>query len=263
MKPSITWAENLIKKIFVLLFWLGLWQILALKIGKEVLLASPAATMQALVSLVGESAFWHTIAFSIVRIATGFVLGITAGLVLAALSARLERIRMLLSPFLYAVKAAPVASFIILALLWVSGKNLSVFISFLMAMPIVYSNMLQGFMNVDKKLLEMAAVFRMSARNRALYIYLPRVLPYFTAACTTTLGLCWKSGIAAEVIGLPRGSIGDRLYSTKLYLNTPQTFAWTLVIIIISIAAERLFLKILGVVNSKISRGFLARKGGR
>lgn len=263
MKASTTWVKNLLKKILAALFWLGLWQLLAVKIGKQVLLASPAATFRTLISLCGESAFWHAVAFSLVRIAGGFALGTLAGFAAAALSAASGLVRTLLSPFFSAVKAAPVASFIILALLWVSGRNLSVFISFLMAMPIVYSNVLQGFMQVDKKLLEMAAVFRMSALNRALYIYLPQILPYFTSACVTALGLCWKSGVAAEVIGLPRGSIGDRLYSTKLYLDTPATFAWTLVIIFISVAAEKLFLRLLGFVSGRINRGFLAGKGDR
>jgi NitT/TauT family transport system permease protein len=151
----------------------------------------------------------------------------------------------------------PVASFIILALLWVRGGNLSICISFLMVLPIIYNNMLAGFTRVDKSLLEMAAVFRLSNMKKIKYIYIPQVLPYFTAACTTSLGLCWKSGIAAEVIGMPAGSMGNRLYETKLYMDTPEMFAWTVVIVIISFVVEKGFLWLLDKITARITDGFL------
>ena len=61
-----------------------------------------------------------------------------------------------------------------------------------------------------------------------------------TCACRLACGLCWKSGVAAEVIGLPSGSIGERLYDAKIYLNTGEVLAWTLVIVLISLACEKL-----------------------
>lgn len=257
MKPSITWAEKFIKKCGGFLFWIAVWHFTAAKIGKEVLMASPATTAKALIFLLGESAFWRVILFSVSRILVGFFARVIFGVILAAASAASQMLQALIKPIVSMAKTVPVASFIILALLWVSGKNLSICISFFMVMPIIYTNMLEGFENVDKKLLEMAQVFRFSAKKKFLYIYLPQLLPYFTAACTTSLGLCWKSGIAAEIIGLPSGSIGNRLYQTKLYLDTPQMFAWTAVIVIISIAAEKGFNLLLNTLNKKIQKGFL------
>ena len=256
MKPSTTWADNL-KKLTGVLFWVAVWQFMSVKIGKEVLLASPMATIKALITLAGQSAFWHAIFFSLTSILLGFVVAVGVVVVMAGLSAAFDRIRYLFSPLFSIIKSIPVASFIILALLWVSGKNLSICISFLMVLPIVYNNMLAGFMRVDRSLLEMAQVFRLSTVKKIKYIYIPQVLPYFTAACTTSLGLCWKSGIAAEVIGLPNGSMGNRLYETKLYMDTPEMFAWTVVIVLISFMVEKGFLWLVNKITARITDGFL------
>ena len=150
--------------------------------------------------------------------------------------------RELLAPAMAAVKATPVASFIILVLIWVPSRNLSVVISFLMVLPVIYTNVLNGIQDTDGQLLEMAGVFRVSRWKRIRYIYLSSVLPFFRAGCSLGLGLCWKAGVAAEVIGIPQGSIGEKLYEAKVYLETPHLFAWTVVIIILSILFEKVFL---------------------
>lgn len=256
MKPSTIWADKL-KKLTGVFFWLAIWQFAAMKIGKEVLLASPVSTIKALISLCGQSAFWSAIIFSLTRIMLGFALALVTGVLLAGLSAVYDVVRYIFAPLFNVIKAVPVASFIILALLWVRGGNLSICISFLMVLPIIYNNMLAGFTRVDKSLLEMAAVFRLSNMKKIKYIYIPQVLPYFTAACTTSLGLCWKSGIAAEVIGMPAGSMGNRLYETKLYMDTPEMFAWTVVIVIISFVVEKGFLWLLDKITARITDGFL------
>ncbi len=134
-----------------------------------------------------------------------------------------------------AIKAIPVASFIILVLIWVPSRNLSIVISFLMVLPVVYTNVLNGIASTDRKLLEMAQVFRVPLSRRIRYIYLSQLLPFLRTGFSLSLGLCWKAGIAAEVIGIPKGSIGEKLYEAKVYLQTADLFAWTLVIVLISV----------------------------
>ena len=146
------------------------------------------------------------------------------------------------APAVMVVKAVPVASFIILVLVWVPSRNLSVVISFLMVFPILYTNVLDGILSTDPKLLEMADVFALPHAVRIRYIYVSQVLPFFRTGCSIGLGLCWKAGVAAEVIGIPDGSIGEKLYNAKVYLNTPDLFAWTVVIVLISLLFEKLFL---------------------
>jgi NitT/TauT family transport system permease protein len=143
------------------------------------------------------------------------------------------------------IKSVPVVSFIILALIWFSSKNLAVLISFLMVLPIIYTNTLMGINNLDKDLKEMAKVFKIPTLRRIRYIEAPQIMPFFYSGCEIALGLCWKSGIAAEVIGIPKGSIGERLQQAKVYLDTPDLFAWTVVIVILSFLFERLILTLL------------------
>ena len=152
---------------------------------------------------------------------------------------------LLLHPYLTAVKTVPVASFIVIALLWLSGRRLSIFISFLMVLPVLYSNFLQGIRGADGKLLEMARVFRMSFWNRLRGIYLPALEPHCLSGCRSALGLCWKAGVAAEVIGVCGGSVGGMLYDAKVYLEIGDLFAWTLVIVLLSVGFEWAFTRLL------------------
>ena len=218
-----------------------LWQAVSVWIGQEILLVSPVVVLERLTGLV-VTEFWRSIGFSLVRILGGFFLAAAAGILAAGLSAKFERIREFFAPAVMVVKAVPVASFIILVLIWVPSRNLSVVISFLMVFPILYTNVLDGILSTDPKLLEMADVFALPHAVRIRYIYVSQVLPFFRTGCSIGLGLCWKAGVAAEVIGIPDGSIGEKLYNAKVYLNTPDLFAWSVVIVLISLLFEKLFL---------------------
>ncbi|MGO5115896.1 ABC transporter permease [Candidatus Avoscillospira sp. LCP25S3_F1] len=241
-------------RLWAVLVWLLIWQLGAIAMDQQILLVSPIAVLMRLGTLAVEPSFWKAVGFSLLRITGGFFLGAAVGTVLAALSARLRRVEELLAPLLLAIKSIPVASFIILALILFSSRNLSVLISFLMVLPVLYAGVLGGIRAMDKQMLEMAQVFQIPTPRRVRYVYLPQVLPYFRAACASALGLCWKSGIAAEVIGMPTGSIGERLQQAKIYLDTPDLFAWTLVIVLVSLAFERLFLALLQIATRYLER---------
>ena len=161
----------------------------------------------------------------------------------------------LLTPLLTAVRSTPVVSFIILVLMWASSDRLSFVISFLMVLPIIYTNVLEGIRHRDRSLLEVARVFAVPLLRRLPAVDMPAVLPFFVAGCKVGVGLAWKSGIAAEVIGLPRGSIGEQLYQAKLFLSTADLFAWTVVIVAVSFGFERLVLATLSRVQVRVARG--------
>ena len=234
------------RRFWAVAVWLFVWQAVSVWIGQEILLVSPVVVLERLTGLVMETEFWRSIGFSLVRILGGFFLAAAAGILAAGLSAKFERIREFFAPAVMVVKAVPVASFIILVLIWVPSRNLSVVISFLMVFPILYTNVLDGILSTDPKLLEMADVFALPHAVRIRYIYVSQVLPFFRTGCSIGLGLCWKAGVAAEVIGIPDGSIGEKLYNAKVYLNTPDLFAWTVVIVLISLLFEKLFLAMVG-----------------
>lgn len=206
------------------------------------LLASPVQAALRLLELLPSTAFWRAVGNSSLRIFGGFLVSCALALLLASLAAGRTWLRDLLAPPVAMVKAVPVASFIILALVWLDAEALSLFISTLMVFPPVYLNVLEGLRQTDQKLLELARVYRIPFRRRVWGVYLPQALPYFRSAASLALGLCWKAGVAAEVIGLPAGTIGERLYTAKIYLQTPDLFAWTAVILALSAIFERLFL---------------------
>ncbi len=241
-------------RLWAVALWLLVWQIASMALDQQLLLVSPVRVLIRLSELVRTGDFWYSAAFSAVRICCGFLLGTLAGTLLAALSARFRRVEELLAPLMLTIKSVPVASFIILALILFSSRNLSILISFLMVLPVLYSNVLGGIRAADPALLEMARVFRLPLGRRLRYVYVPQVFPYFRSACTAGLGLSWKSGIAAEVIGIPTGSVGEKLQQAKVYLDTPDLFAWTLVIVAASLLFERLFGMVLKAVQQWTER---------
>ncbi|MBC5580429.1 ABC transporter permease subunit [Anaerofilum sp. BX8] len=249
-KPSKPRWERAAAVLLALL----VWQAAAAALGSALLLVSPLRVLQRLSELALEPQFYAAVGFSFVRIVAGFLLGLCCGTLLAAAASRWHLAEVLLWPYMTVIKTTPVASFIILCLIWLDSSSLPVFISFLMVLPIVYANMLEGIRQTDPKLLEMAGLFRARAGRRLLYIYLPQLRPYLTTACSVALGLSWKAGIAAEVIGIPSGSIGERLYEAKVYLSSADLFAWTVVIIAVSIAFEKLFLWLLRVGYRRLER---------
>ena len=229
--------------LLVAAFWLAAWQLLSMAVGQEILMVSPVSTFLTLLRLMESPGFYLSVGNTFGRILAGFLLALALGAVLGVLSYFSRGARALLSPPMAAVKSTPMASFVILALVWISSKNLSVFISFLMALPLVYESMIAGLQSADPKLLEMAEVFSIPSGRRARAIYAPAAAPYLLSASRSAMGICWKSGVAAEVIAQPASSIGDALYRAKLFLATDELFAWTVAVVLLSLALEKLAVK--------------------
>lgn len=256
--------NNIVKKIAITItaicFWLLVWHFLSLKINSSIFLPSPEATYKALIRIGKRVGFWQTIFNTFSKIAKGFLLALIAGTFLAIISSFVKIIDVLVSPFMRLLKTVPVASFIILALLWVKSDKLSVLISFVMVTPVVYINILQSFDNVDNNLLEMADIFNVSLLRRLRFIYVPALVSGFMSACKIGLGFCFKAGIAAEIIGLPFQSIGSELYKSKLYLMTDELFAWTVVIVLMSVFFEGVCIYLLNKLSCIIEKTNISRK---
>ena len=229
-------------RLFSILFWLIVWHIGSVMLGQELLLVSPVKAFRTLVHMLGTQEFYQAVFGSLSRILAGYTLGVVLGSALAALAYAVPLVGTLMGPMMYAVKSTPVASFVILALIFMSSRYLSILMGFLMVLPILYSSVLTGLQGTDRKLIEMTKVFRMSPGAKIRTIYLPAAYPNFLSACALSLGMGWKAGIAAEVIGLPDKSIGEALYEAKIFFSTPELFAWTIAIILISVGLEQVML---------------------
>lgn len=229
-------------RILAIGFWLLFWEIMSRIIKEELLLAPPIVVFRTLFDLGKDINFWLTIGNSSVRIVLGFLIALLLGILLASCSYINRVIYEIISPAMKVIKAVPVASFIILALIWIKSKHLSILVSFMMVLPMIYTSVFIGLRQADQKLLEMAEVFHISPLKRIIAIYIPAIKPHLISAISVGLGFCFKAGIAAEVIGIPKGSIGRSLYEAKLYFMTKEIMAWTVVIIIISILFEQMVL---------------------
>ena len=222
-----------------------LWQVGATVLDLHLLLVTPLEVVKRLFTLVGENDFWRTLLFSFSRIVLGFALAFTLGCLLGVLSGKWPLLETLLWPYVITIKTVPVASFIIISLIFFSARQLPTFISFLMVFPVIYSNVLEGIRSTDRELLEMGQVFRIPWGRRLGYIYLPHLKPFLFSACSVALGMSWKSGVAAEVIGVASGSIGEKLYESKIYFLTEDLLSWTVVIVLVSVLFEKLFLRLM------------------
>ena len=222
--------------------------------GHEFLLASPLRVLERLHGLLQQADTYLAALLSGGRILLGFLAGTVFGILLALLSHRFRLVKELTLPLVDALRAVPVASFVVLAIILVSSSRLSSLIAFVIGFPVLYENAAEGLAQTDRSLDEMAEVFRLGAARRLMYIKLPQLLPYLRAGALTALGLCWKSGIAAELIGIPRGTIGERLYSVKVNFLTADLFAWTVIIVLLNALTAFMLKRLLDSAAGGLSR---------
>ena len=253
MKTSTT-RNKLWRKILIAAVWILIWQLVYTAIGKEILFVSPFGVLKTLYDLAQDGLFWQSILSSFLRVAEGYLTAIALGTGVAVLTTLIPFAYDFFYPIISLIRAAPVVSFILLTLVWLKTGTVPAFISFLMVFPVVWTSVSEGIKRTDRKLLEMAKVFSFGGIKTLKLIYIPSVLPYFRTACVTGLSLAWKSGIAAEVLCTPALSIGKQLYNSKIYLETPQLFAWTAVVVILSVIVEKLFVAF---INFVVDRYYL------
>ena len=240
-----------LRTLAVVLFWLLVWQLAAALAGQELLLPSPLRVARELLRLAGGAEFWLTVAQSIRRVLTGIASAVLLGILLALLTHKSALLRALLSPVMTLVKSTPVASFIILALVWLGRDVVPPVIAALMVLPVVWANVSQGLDGIDPQLLELAQVCRLPRGRVFRRITLPSVLPHLRAALCSALGLGWKAGVAAEILTVPARSIGKRIYEAKIYLETTELFAWTAAVVLLSLVIEGLLLRLVGRIGKK------------
>ena len=250
----MTKNKKVLFKSLSVVFALLIWQIVSLIINADFLLASPVSVFKRLCELVFSNNFLSTVLFSFLRISGGFLCAFVVGIVFAVVSGRFGFFEYLLWPFVVTVKSVPIASFIILCLIWLSFGQLTVFIAFLIVFPVVYSNVLQGIKSTSKNLVEVADLYNVPFKRRLIYIYIPSIKPFLISASSVGIGMAWKAGVAAEVIGVIKGSIGGKLYDAKIYLLNSDLLAWTVVIIALSVISEKLFSMLLKIIFERIEK---------
>jgi len=234
-----------INSLPALIFWTAMWYLAARLFDNPLLLPGPGRVLRCLGELAMTAEFWQITAVFICRILLGVACAIGLGTALAVLTAKSRLLNLLTAPAMTAMQATPVASFTILVLIWVNRDYLPALICAMMGLPIVWNSVGSGIRMTDPQLLEMAKVYRLSPFRVLRRIYVPSVMPFFRTACSSALGLGWKAGIAAEVLTVPKRSMGRMISESKLYLMTEELFAWTLAVIILSLLLQRIMLRLL------------------
>ncbi len=250
------WARKVIQYTIVATFWFCVWLLAARGVGESLLLPTPQEVFSRLLELSATKDFWVTVVTSLGRIVYGVLLAVLSGVILAVATHFVPFLYTLFYPLITVVRSTPVASFIILAYLWIDRDSLPSFIAVLMVLPVVWANLHEALGGVEKGLLEMASVFHMAPSKKLTKIYLPSVMPAFIASCRSLVGLAWKAGVAAEILIVPLVSIGRMLSEAKLYLETVDLFAWTATVILMSLLLELVLLCVVRLLRpeKKVSR---------
>lgn len=234
------------KLLFITVFWLGVWMLAAHKVGKPLLFPYPKEVLLRLWELMQTEEFYKITVTSLGNVFRGILIAILLGVALSVVTFRIKPLRDLLLPAMTVIKATPVASFIVLAMILIGSAKIPTFITILIVLPVIWTNLDEGFLKIDPKLREVTKVYRMPFFRRLRVLTLPSIKPYFVSACRSSIGLAWKAGVAAEIIAMPKNTIGTMIGEAKLYIESATMFAWTLTVILLSLVIEFLFTRLLG-----------------
>lgn len=245
------------KLILALIFWIIVWEIVSLIIANPIIIVSPIDVLLRLVQLIQSFSFYHAVIASISKILLGWFSAFIIALILVWLSKINQWVYTLVQPLMQCLKTIPLASFVILLLLWFSSSSLTFWVSFIMALPLFYVPLILKMMHLNVQLEQVRKIFDVKPYAYLTKMVLPQLDNDLYSSIKLSIGLCFKSGIAAELIGLPNHSIGSFLYESKIYLQTADLFAWTIVIVLCSVVIEKCVLTlyqrlVVGISNGKI-----------
>jgi NitT/TauT family transport system permease protein len=230
-------APKILKTCVPVAVYIVIWQLLSMLVGSSLLLPSPKDTVAAAVGILGSSRGWSTIGMTLVRILAGFGLGCVIGIALAVLTAHSKTAKWLLQPLRSLIKTTPITSFALILLVSVISGVVPVVVSMIVVMPMIWQTTEEAIRNRSPQLSEMSQIF-LTPWKKLRYVSLPQILPRFFATASTALGFAWKAVITAEILALPRFGIGRQMQDNKIYLETPELFAWTLLVVLFSVLIE-------------------------
>ncbi|KYH34138.1 putative aliphatic sulfonates transport permease protein SsuC [Clostridium tepidiprofundi DSM 19306] len=238
---KVSSIKNKFISLFPILLWISVWMIASHFVNEKLILPSPYSTFKSLIIIMSTKIFYISIFHTIIKGLIGFAISTFLGIILGFLCGLYDFINQIFMPIITTIKSTPVISIIFILILWF-GTNLSpIFVSFLISFPIIWTNVVEGIKNTDKNLLEMAKIYKIKKWRVLLNVYFPSILPYITAAMSSTLGIGWKATITAEAISQPKHAIGTNLFNSKMNLDISGLFAWTIAAIILSFFFEKIF----------------------
>ncbi len=243
-------------------FWLAVWVFAAALVAQPLILPGPGAVVVALLRLVCDAGTWAILVGSGARILGGLALAAVCGGVLAGISSRSRAFARLVAPVLSFVKATPVACVVVLLLIWLGSARVSIAAVFLMALPGVYFSLVEGLAQVNKPLEQMFRLHGVRGWRLFCAHTWREVLPFVLSCARAVIGMSWKAGVAAELIGMAAGTVGERIYQAKLLIETADLLAWTVLVVAASWACERVLVWLLRA-SGPMAWGAAVRAHGR
>lgn len=230
-----------LKAVVPIAVYILIWQLLSMLVGSRLLLLpSPLDTLHAMKEIVISEAGWRSIGMTVLRILCGYFLGCAAGVALAVLTSHFRVFDWLLKPLRSLIKTTPITSFALILLVSVVSGVVPIIVAMIVVVPMIWQTTEEAIRNRSIQLAEMAAIY-LRPWQKLRFVSLPQILPHFFASASTALGFAWKAVITAEILALPKLGIGRQMQFHKIHIEIPELFAWTLLVIILSVALEYAF----------------------
>jgi NitT/TauT family transport system permease protein len=215
------------------------WWLVSVRYGAYVL-PSPLAVLVGLRDILRTGEIWTHTGASLYRIAIGFGGAVLVALLLGLVAFLSRLARGVVHDFLAVLNATSVFVWIVISIIWFGLSSWApIFTTFMITLPVVASNIVEGVANVDRRLLEMGDVYRLSGRRKFTAIVVPSTLPYLVAGMKVGFGLALKVSVVAEIFGVTSG-IGYIMNYSREILATQRVFVWALVMILVMTVTDKL-----------------------
>ncbi|MEI0747545.1 ABC transporter permease [Brachyspira pulli] len=224
--------KNIIYFILGIIIFILLWFFISLKINSEIVFPNILIIIKKLIEIILEKSFYKDLFLSLIRVFITFILSFLLAIIFGILSGIFSSIRYMLMPIINFIRTIPTIPLILVAIIWFDNNTVPIFVSMLVIFPIMYDAVVNGIINVDKNLIEMSLSYNVSLKNQIISLYIPSIKPYILTAVSQSMGITWKSILAAEILALPSLGIGSKLYESHLYLDTVSLFAYCLIAVI-------------------------------
>lgn len=222
--------KKIIPIILSIAIFFILWDVLYKIENHEVIIPSINNTFNEIGNIVSSDNFLEIINATTIRTIIGFVISLVLGFAIGFISGLYKSFEDFMKPYIIFMRSTPSVAIVLLALIYVKSYNVPILVNFLICFPIIYQEVITGVKNSDKSVLELAKVHQISKFTTIRYVYLPSVFSHVISGVLNTISLSFKITISSEILSIPKYGIGSSIYTSKIYLNTAEVFAWIIIV---------------------------------
>ena len=237
MKKFISNKYFLIFAGILLLF--AFWFLATLIFDKNsMIFPSPIVTFEALWKLLGIGYTYQCLAYSVLKMLIGFGLGFIIAFILAMIVRDNERLYVLFSPIITALKAIPTAAIVFLFVVLVDAEYAPCFLVMILSLPIIYEALVNGMKNIDPQILDAVRMDGGSGATKLFKVQLPLATPYLIVGIISSFSLSFKIEIMSEIVtGYTRNGLGSLIKAAQVNdpTNMAVIFAYSLIAVLLMI----------------------------